>query len=480
MNRRGFLRRASAAALSCFGSRQIYAHGAASNATPSISGVLSIDASSILAVIPQDFTGLSYESAQLANPAFFSAENTALITLFRELSERGVLRLGGGSSEFTVFTSDESSAPSPFDAVGPDTSKNVKSDTPITPKSLRNLRAFLDATGWRCLYGLNLGRGTRERAAEEARFAQATLGPRLIAFQLGNEPDAWRNRYRPSTWSYADYWKEWAAAHAAIVTLVPQARFAGPDVSNKMAYVTGFAQDVKGMADVVMLTSHYYAMGPAGAKNATRETLLSPDPKLGPDLATAMEAARNAGLPYRMSEGNSCWNGGQPGVSDTLASALWVVDMMLAFAQGGCAGVNLHGGGNGFYTPIAGSLAGGFAPRPEYWGMRLAQTLAGSTLVESTLTCSDNRVRAYAASRGAVLVLLAINKTDRAAAVETRFAGAKRSTSGLVQRVLCGPAIDANRGVRIIESDATAWRDAVLHVEPFSAIVIELQGGEDE
>jgi hypothetical protein len=82
--------------------------------------------------------------------------------------------------------------------VGPDTSKNIKNDTPITPKSLRNLRAFLDATDWRCFYGLNLGRGPVARAAEEAFYAQSILGPRLIAFQLGNEPDAWRNRYRPA------------------------------------------------------------------------------------------------------------------------------------------------------------------------------------------------------------------------------------------------------------------------------------------
>ena len=61
-----------------------------------------------------------------------------------------------------------------------------------------------------------------------------------------------------------------------------------------------------------------------------------------------MDASRAAGLPFRMSEGNSCWNGGQPGVSDTLASALWSADVMLQFAAAGCAGVNMHGGGNGF------------------------------------------------------------------------------------------------------------------------------------
>ncbi len=143
-----------------------------------ISGTLTIDESTTLAIIPQDFIGLSYESAQLANPAFFSAGNTALIALFRELSDQGVLRLGGGTSEFTAYTTEEPSTAPPFDAVGPDTSKNVKSDTPITPKSLRNLRAFLDATGWRCLYGLNLGRGPVARAADEAFHVQNILGQR--------------------------------------------------------------------------------------------------------------------------------------------------------------------------------------------------------------------------------------------------------------------------------------------------------------
>ena len=364
MKRREFLACAGAASASWLAPSLLRAQSSAADIAP-ISATLSIDESVTLAVIPQNFTGLSYESAQLANPAFFSAENTALIALFRELGDQGVLRLGGGTSEFTAFTTDEAATVPLFDTVGPDTSKNVKSDTPITPKSLRNLRTFLDATGWSCLYGLNLGRGPVQRASEEAFYAEKILGPRLIAFQLGNEPDAWRNRYRPATWSYADYWKEWVVAHASVIARVPHAKFAGPDVSNKMAYVTGFAADVKRSApDVVMLTSHYYAMGPAGRPGMTIDRLLSPDPKLDRDLQIAMAAARGAGLPYRMSEGNSCWNGGQPDVSDTLASALWVADMMMQFAAGGCAGVCLHGGGNGFYTPIAGGLGTGFERRP--------------------------------------------------------------------------------------------------------------------
>ncbi|MGD0481242.1 MAG: hypothetical protein ABSA42_13800 [Terracidiphilus sp.] len=468
MKRRDFLSSAGAAAASCLASHLLHAQSSVPGASSPIPATLTIDESATLATIPQDFIGLSYESAQLANPAFFSAENTALIALFRELSDSGVLRLGGGTSEFTAFTTEEPPPAAPFDAVGPDTSKNVKGDTPITPKSLRNLRAFLDATDWRCLYGLNLGRGPVARAAEEAFHAQQILGFRLIAFQLGNEPDAWRNRYRPATWSYADYWKEWSAAHAAVVARVPRAKFAGPDVSNKMAYVTGFADDVKRSApDVVLLTSHYYAMGPAGAPGMTIDKLLSTDPKLERDLQIAMTAAHSAGIPYRMSEGNSCWNGGQPGVSDTLASALWVADMMLDFASLGCAGVNLHGGGSGFYTPISGSLTAGFERRPEYFGMELIKYFAGASLNHVTLNGANDRVRAYAARNAKSGLVLVINKSDQPTAIRTTLRNAHR------QWLLTGPAIDAKQGVTLTESGANALHKGTLQVPAYSAILLE-------
>ena len=467
MNRRVFLRNA-AAAVSGAATHLLLAQRDSMAITEPIHATLTIDESTTLATVPVDFIGLSYESAQLANPAFFSATNTGLIALFRGLSANGVLRLGGGTSEFTAFTTQEPSAPPPFDAVGPDNSKNVKADTPVTPASLRNLRAFLDATNWRCLYGLNLGRGPVTRAAEEAFYVDRILGSRLIAFQLGNEPDAWRNRYRPASWNYADYWKEWSAAHAAVVARVPGAKFAGPDVSNKMPYVTGFAEDVKKSApNVVLLTSHYYAMGPAGAPGITLDKLLSPDPKLERDLMTAMDAARGAGIPYRMSEGNSCWNGGQPGVSDTLASALWAADMMLDFASLGCAGVNLHGGGSGYYTPIAGSLAAGFVRRPEYFGMELASRFTGATLLKSTLDCADEKVRAYAARKPGAQLIAVINKTARPAAIQFPLRRARR------QWLLTGRAIDAEQDVALTESRASSLRAAMLHVAPYSAVLIE-------
>ena len=466
MNRRAFLAQvsAAAAAAACVSPRSLLAQ---STQQP-LQATLTIDRSQILATVPEDFIGLSYELAQLANPAFFAASNKALIALFREQSGDGVLRLGGGTSEFTFFTTKEPTAPPPFDAVGPDTSKNVKSDTPINPQSLKNLRDFLDAANWRCLYGLNAARGPIANAAEEASHVQQILGDRLIAFQLGNEPDSWRKRYRPVTWSYADYWKEWSAMHAAIVAKVPQAKFAGPDVSNKLAYVTGFAEDVKKSAqDVVLLTWHYYAMGPAGAKGVTLEKLLSPDPKLARDLETAQEASRTASIPFRMTEGNSCWNGGQPGVSDTLACALWAADVMMQFAAAGSAGVNFHGGGNGYYTPVAGSLAAGFQKRPEFFGMELAKQFVGASMEHSTLACADDRIRAYAARKAGVQMVLAINKTERPVALRTSIRHAHE------QWVLSGPAIDAKDGVTLSGGHAAALRKGIFHVAPYTAVLIK-------
>ncbi len=436
-----------------------------------IEATLAIGESATVATVPANFTGLSYESAQLANPRFFSGANTALIDLFRTLGARGVLRLGGGTSAFTRFTTQAVAAQPPVGAVGPDTSKNIKTEVPVTRESVRSLREFLDATGWDCLYGLNLERGTAAQAAEEAFYVQQILGSRLIAFQFGNEPDAWRNRYRPATWSYADYWKEWSAAQVAVLERTPEAKFAGPDVSNKMDYVTGFAHDVKGDAHVVMLTAHYYAMGPAGAPGMTIERLLAPDPKLERELKIAMDAARSDGIPFRMSEGNSCWNGGQPGVSDTLASALWVVDMMLEFASAGCAGVNLHGGGNGVYTPIAGNLSEGFARRPEYWGMNLAANFAGATLAKTTLDCSDDRVRAYAGQKGGRLLVMVINKTEKPVRV--------RSTLRWIDSrwVLSGPAIDAEQGVSVRGFRVHAATDGTFVLAPHTAVLLTRNQG---
>ncbi len=440
---------------------------------PQPTAALSIADAASAAEVPLDFIGLSYESAQLANQEFFSASNHTLVGLFRELAPRGNLRLGGGSSEYTTYSDSAPSSPPPFEVFGPDTSKTVKKGTITSALALHNLRAFLDATGWNCLYGLNLGQGTVENAVREAAAAHTILGPRLLALQIGNEPDSFRRRFRPATYEPGDFIVEWNHFHDAIVSAVPDARFAGPDISNKLPYLTAFAENAKTHKDVILLTSHYYAMGPAGNPAATLDNLLSPDPKLTTlkhrDLHLIEEAQKIAGLPYRMSEGNSCWDGGKPGVSDTFASALWCADYLLTCMQRGWVGANMHGGGNGFYTPIAGAPSTGFARRPEFFGIQFAHHFVGARWLSSSLAGADPRVDSFVFERNGKHELAIINKTEQPAEF-----GLPAGVSVSPMLGLRGPAIDAKTGVELVNLHGR--RQHIVGAPAYSATAYTLHG----
>jgi hypothetical protein len=396
--------------------------------------------------IPANFAGLSYEAAQLANPAFFSASNKSLVALFREISPSGVLRIGGGTRERIFFSETEPTEPAPFEVFGPDTSKTARQDYAFSVRALENLRAFLDACGWTCLYCVGFGRSTPEKSAAEAVAVNRILGPRLMAFVVGNEPDSY-GHYRPKEWSTDDYIREWNQFHAAVAAAVPGVKFAGPDISNKLAFLNAFAAEAPRHPDVVLLTGHYYAMGPAGTPEITFEQFAKPDPStttMKPEGFAQVAAAMKAtGLPYRMSEGSSCWNGGQVGLSDSHAAALWCADAMLRFAQFGWSGVNWHGGGYGHYAPIVGTPTAGFTRRPEFFGILFAQLLNGGTFVPLTAKGLDERVTAYVLKQGNAGRLAVINRSPDAVTLDLPVAVSAKATA------LTAPALDSKDGTAL-------------------------------
>ncbi|MGH9609753.1 MAG: twin-arginine translocation signal domain-containing protein, partial [Bryobacteraceae bacterium] len=140
-----------------------------------VKAALAIDTSQIQATVPANFTGLSYEAAQLAHPDFFSSSNKRLAAFVRTLGARGVLRIGGNTSEFTVWSPQGASA-AVTGAVGPDTGRKIHRSYPITSKAIRNLAAFVEAVDWQLIYGLNLGKGTPEQAAREAKAVSDATG----------------------------------------------------------------------------------------------------------------------------------------------------------------------------------------------------------------------------------------------------------------------------------------------------------------
>lgn len=494
MNRRSFLIRTSAAAAvaACSGITKAADLPAEMHLTE--------DASA--GQIPLTYTGLSYELAQLSEPEFFSTASTELIAHFRLLNPHGVLRLGGNSSEFCWFAADENT-PAPKLHVPPG---NIHANWmphrlfKITPQAIDNLAAFLRSTGWRVIYGINFGNNTPERAATEAAYVHSKLGDKLEYFQIGNEPDLYRtptNGTRPPGWDFDDYVSEWVKMAEAVLAKVPQARFGGPDVAGSSDWVVRFGERIPQLlpGKLASLSGHYYAEGPPNDPAVTIERLLRPNPAIARDMEKIEAVARPRGLVYRMTEGNSCYRGGKPGMSDAFASALWAGSYMLELATLGCVGVNFHGGKGtflsaslgghtpgmnvakkpqtmraGYYTPIQSEPGLPVKAMPIFYGMMMANQLAGGTLLKTNLQAGNANVTAYAAQHGETTKVAILNK-DMSAALDLTIHSLHKVSAATAWR-LRGPALDATEGVtlagaEIEDAHATAW--APRHVEKLEA-----------
>lgn len=487
MNRRDFVRLSAASAASISLSRgSIPAFGEGASAA---SLRLSIRPDRLGGQIAEDFTGLSYESAQLGNPHFFSGDNAELAGFMRQLGKSGVLRIGGNTSEYcywapsvekanTTSMSADKTNPVAFGlAVGPDKGLKAPAPVSITSLAVHNLRDFLDACGWKLIYGLNMGTGTPEAAAAEAAAVMDAMGPKLIAFQLCNEPDLFfRNHIRNADYNFDQFADEWQRFFDAIRARVPKAPFAGPDTAYNNEWLVPFAKRFKNEA--VFLSQHYYAEGPPTDPSMTIERLLKPNPRLETEFDGMKRTVNDYGLPFRLAETNSCYSGGKPGVSDTFASALWGAELMYELAAAGGMGINFHGGGYGWYTPIAGTRETGFLARPIYYGMLLFAQAGPGRLVEANFDNLEDAplLTGYAvrSDSGALRVALFNKNLDSkvriAVDVNSRFERA-------IALRLCAPRVDDATDITFggsVVGSAGAWssrQQDKLPVENGAAVV---------
>jgi hypothetical protein len=434
--------------------------------------------------MPIDFVGLSYEVQQLADPSFFSAQNSGLIREFKALSSTGVLRLGGNTSEFAYWKpkpdSPEPEHPQVREVVGEPKAHYYA----VTVEAVRNLAEFLEATGWTCVYGVGMGTNTPARAAEEAVFVSETLGDRLQYFQVGNEVDLFDRHLRdPKTWSAKTYLQEWLALARAIAARVQAVKFGMPDVASKVSWLTEIADEwpsPQAPPRVTTLTHHYYFGGPATNPEVNVPNLLKPATmqKVQNTANIAAAAASKMGARVRMTEGNTCYRGGKPGVSDVFAAALWSADYSLLLASNDYSGVNLHGGTgksvansvggalpgdsllqakgespeqiaahpHPFYTPI-GTFGSDYVLEPVAYGLKFAGLFSGGTLLKTDFSTrlQDTGVNAtaYAAKLpGGQTSVIILNK-DAAADIDVEL-DFGRDASGVVHtETLHAPALDS-------------------------------------
>lgn len=213
------------------------------------------------------------------------------------------------------------------------------------------------------ILGLNMGSGMPGVAGQQARALVSGLPAGAIsAFELGNQPDYFVvNGQRARDYNFREYLAEYRFYAEHIRKAAPGAPpFAGPAMGG---FITdpprsGAAGDfaspdnlarllTQEFNNLAVVTHHAPAAGTAAcAGNARPGYLLRPvAAERGAEaLMPYLDAARQAAKPFRAVEMNSLLCTGQPGISDTFESALWVTDALFEYAYRGFQGVDVFSG----------------------------------------------------------------------------------------------------------------------------------------
>lgn len=335
---------------------------------------ITIDSANPGTPIGPTFSGFSYEVSGVLPGAtgthYFRPDNTALVTIFRTLGIKS-LRIGGNTSD-----------------------RNAKSLP--SPADLDSLFAFAKAADVKVIYCLRLHEGDPEADAATAKYLMDHYGAQIDSFSIGQEPSAYpvgKVDTRPQgermggaaeKFSYGRYHDEWLRFEAVIAAAVPDIRLCGPSVHNNGVWATRFIADFGTGHHVVLVTEHLYAGGAAGklpSAEVGRDRMLSDDftrtyEKL---YHSFVPAAKAAGLPYRLEEVNSYFNGGAPGASNTYSAALWTLDFMYWWASHAAVGLNFHTGDKvaaggslqtGRYSAFTSVAGGGLVVQPVSYGLK--------------------------------------------------------------------------------------------------------------
>jgi hypothetical protein len=396
----------------------------------------------VLRTIPSDFIGISYEMSSIyyGSSPFYSS-NTVLANLFQTLNIK-VLRIGANTVENSKYTDTLRTSGTPVGRV--------------TSDDLDNIFAFAATTGSKVMLGLNFDstslaalKGEESLGAKEIAYVTSKYASHLLSFELGNEPDLYyKNGDRPSNYTYTDFLAEFNAFYDTIQQKVPNPPISGPTSANSQTtWTIPFATAEQGKIN--LLTQHYYV---AGANTASVPnqiiTLLSPS-KYQTVSSYAQElsaAAASVHIPFRMSETNSFYNGGQWGVSNALASSLWSLDYMYNLLTNSCDGVNFHNTSTGPYSLIN-EISNVFYARPIYYGVLAFNYGSKGNLVASASTTNGLNFNAYSVlGNDQKLYVTLVNKdTLQNASVTINSGNSAFNTASYI--LLSGPGASATTNV---------------------------------
>ena len=329
------------------------------------------------------FLGLSYESSMLLpvnGKYYFDANDKALVNTFQTLGIKS-LRVGANAVD------------DPRIAVpGED--------------DIDSLFNFARAAGVKVIYSFRLKNGNPENAARLAGYITARDSDVLDSFSIGNEPSFYLK-------TFPAYLAAWKPYYDAIRKDVPNAMFDGPSVAEANIYAVKLADAIYPEGHLAIASDHYYFLGSgrAGETNppATRARFLSNRLHAGyeKDYAKVGGVLASNGVPYRIDEMNSCYNGGARDASDTFASTLWALDCTHWWAAHHIVGMNYHTGeavgrdggfGAANYAGFVHEPDGhGFAMRPQaYAYLAFTQSAHGRPLGVSIDAATNFNFNAYA------------------------------------------------------------------------------------
>ncbi|HEY1661649.1 MAG TPA: hypothetical protein VGI03_04460 [Verrucomicrobiae bacterium] len=394
--------------------------------------------------IAPDYLGLSFEMQRVLPDTngihFFRPGNHRLIATFKILGVKS-LRIGGN-------TADRLTLPIPGKA------------------DVDSLFAFARAADVKVIYTLRLNHGDPSADAEMARYISRHYGNQLACFAIGNEPNVYFT-------NFTTYFNSWKQFEPFIVSNVPAVKFSGPGVSpGHQSWSEQFAVGLAQSGVVKIVTQHDYPGGDARKVKdpaAARDKILSPDIdehylKFAGDFVPAI---LSNGLPYRLEEANSFYDGGAKDVSDTFASSLWALDFLWWWAEDGCSGVNFHTGDTvaardenapcryaTFWTSPA-----GYNIHPIGYAEKLFSLGARGHLVPATVTNTNNvNLAVYAARSGRKLDVTLINRehgTNGLAPQITLDPGFDKSHARIIFLTMPGGDVSAKTGMTLGGADIT-------------------------
>lgn len=306
---------------------------ASARATVRVGGTAAVAATSTA----QGFLGIAAEVDTISDLSGSVADpDTPFVNLLRNLSRGApfLLRLGGNSG-------DDSWWPIPG-------MKKPPYLYTLTPRWGADVRALLEALGAKTILGATLKEDPKINAkiasAEVADFDRYVGASRIDEFELGNEPEFYPlsvvNGQRGLD-TIADYGKKFSH----IASALGEAPLAGPGSGSPhwLAKLGTILSDMPSRLKLV--TVHAYAM-----KDCSRLAHLSVSAffarasiqGVADSIHGAVKAAAAHGKPLRVDEINGVSCGGQAGLSDSFAEALWALNVLPALWQSGVQGVNFQ------------------------------------------------------------------------------------------------------------------------------------------